>query len=177
MNRIKACWEALTAKTEGMGRASWLQFLKFGLVGVSNTAISYLIEMLCYYVLFRDSPFGGLATLLQRLGIDAFAETLRIAVTNILAFAVSVTNSYFWNSRFVFRSGVRRSLKQHAAGYLKTVACYALTGLLLAPWLKMELSGRGIPYWAASLLSLAVTIPLNFALNKFWAFRDKEGAA
>ena len=30
---------------------NFLQFIKFGLVGISNTAISYGVEMLCYYVL------------------------------------------------------------------------------------------------------------------------------
>lgn len=39
-------------KLEEGKTAPLLQFVKFGLVGVSNTAISYGIEMLCYYVLF-----------------------------------------------------------------------------------------------------------------------------
>ena len=32
----------------------------------------------------------------------------------------------------------------------------------------------GIPYWAAGLLSLIVTIPLNFLMNKFWAFAGRK---
>ena len=31
----------------------------------------------------------------------------------------------------------------------------------------------GLPYWLASLLTLVVTVPLNFILNKLWAFRKK----
>ena len=61
-----------------------IQFIKFGLVGVSNTVISYGIEMLCYYVLFSRV---------------AWSEGLRIGITSALAFAVSVTNSYYWNNR------------------------------------------------------------------------------
>ena len=46
----------MAEKTEkkGLG-ATVIQFIKFGLVGVSNTAISYGIDQLFYYVVFRDS--------------------------------------------------------------------------------------------------------------------------
>ena len=138
------------------------QFIKFGIVGVSNTAISYGIEMLCYYVLFVNV---------------SWPDNVRIMLTSILAFAVSVTNSYYWNSRYVFQAGKRRSFSEHVLAYLKTVACYGVTGLVLAPALKMYVSGLGVPYWLASLGTLVITIPLNFLLNKFWAFRkstDKQ---
>lgn len=147
---------------ELQGGKTWdtlVQFIKFGLVGVSNTAISYSIEMLCYYVLLVNAPLS---------------ETARVIVTNVLAFVISVTNSYYWNSRYVFKSGGgKKTFSQHLRAYAKTVASYGVTGLLLAPALKLLLGRWGIPYWAASLGSLVVTIPLNFLLNKFWAFRNK----
>ena len=135
--------------------APLVQFVKFGLVGISNTAISYGIEMLCYYVLFANV---------------SWPENVRIAVTSGIAFFVSVTNSYYWNYRYVFKSGEKKSAKQHLFIYLKTVACYGVTGLLLAPALKMWLVGMGVPLWFSSLGTLVITIPLNFLLNKFWAF-------
>ena len=151
-------------------RVPLLQFIRFGLVGVSNTLIAYAVEMLCYYLLFTDPAWERASF------VPAIPQ--RVLWTNVLAFAVSVTNSYFWNSRYVFRTGGgRRTPRQHAAAYLKTVACYALTGLALAPWLKSLLSAQpspGWPYWLASVATLAVTIPLNFCLNKFWAFRERK---
>ena len=36
---------------------------------------------------------------------------------------------------------------------------------------REQLVGRDVPYYLASLGSLVVTIPLNFVLNKFWAFK------
>ena len=150
--------KGLLKRLEGGKFAPLVQFVKFGLVGVSNTAISYGIEMLCYYVLFRNV---------------AWDEKVKIAVISALAFIVSVTNSYYWNNRFVFAQG-KKSAPEHLKTYLKTMACYALTGLVLAPALKIWLNGLGWPYWLASLASLAVTIPLNFVLNKFWAFGKKK---
>lgn len=150
-------------KPEKYGKwgAALLQFIKFGIVGVSNTAISYGIEMLSYYVLFVNV---------------AWPESVRILVTSVLAFAVSVTNSYYWNNRYVFGSGIKKTVRQHIVAYLKTVACYGVTGLLLAPAIKLYVTALGVPYWLSSLGALAVTIPLNFILNKFWAFRKSGGS-
>ena len=151
--------------------------MKFGLVGVSNTLVAYAVEMLCYYVLFTDPAWARPAGLPAALGLTM---SRRILWTNVLAFVISVTHSYLWNSRFVFKkTGGRRTPAEHARAYARTVACYALTGLILAPWLKTVLSATptpGIPYWLASLLTLLVTIPLNFVMNKFWAFGEGRGS-
>lgn len=141
--------------------AALLQFVKFGIVGVSNTAISYGIEMLCYYVLFVNVPWS---------------ESVRILATSVLAFVVSVTNSYYWNNRYVFGSGTKKTVRQHLTAYLKTVACYGVTGLLLAPAIKVYVTALGVPYWLSSMGALVVTIPLNFIFNKFWAFRKSGGS-
>jgi len=136
--------------------ASLVQFIKFGIVGVSNTAISYVVENAGFYWLFAS-----------------MSESPRVWAANLLAFFISVTNSYYWNNRFVFRKGEKQSLNTHLKAYLKTAACYALTGLILGPALKLLLTDWGIPYYLGSLMTLIITIPLNFLLNKFWAFRNK----
>ena len=150
-----------------------IQFIKFGLVGVSNTAISYGTEMLCYYLLFKNSDFNLTVKLLSLLSIEASVKSVRIVYPSILAFIISVTNSYYWNNRFVFKSG-NRMFKEHLKAYLKTVVCYGITGLVLSPIIKVLLSNVGVPYYIASLGSLVITIPLNFVLNKFWAFNNKK---
>ncbi len=140
-----------------------VQFIKFGIVGMSNTAISYGIEMLCYYILF----------------VDVFkTEGAKIIITTAIAFTVSVTNSYFWNSRYVFKVG-EKTFVQHLYSYIKTFISYALTGLILSPLFKIALSKVNIEYWLSCILSLIITIPINFLLNKFWSFRknkNEEGA-
>lgn len=137
-----------------------LQFIKFGIVGVSNTLISYGIEMVCYYFLFANVPW---------------LDNIKIIITSILAFTISVTNSYYWNNKYVFATGSPKKLKDHLKTFVKTVLCYGSTGLLLAPAIKIYLNHMGLPYWIASLLSFIVTIPLNFILNKLWAFQNKTG--
>ena len=134
-----------------------MQFARFGLVGVSNTAISYAVEMLGYYVLFANAPMD---------------ERVKVALVSALSFAVSTVNSYYWNNRFVFGGGKKPFLK-HLAAYFRMAACYALTGLALSPLIKLGLGRLGLPFWLASISTLIVTIPLNFVLNKFWAFAKK----
>ena len=138
----------------------YAQFLRFAFVGVLNTLIQYGIEQLCYYVVFRDASFAALG-----------GETAKVWTVTAIGFVVSVTHAYFWNSRFVFREP--GSLRK----YLRSAASYALTGLVLSPLIKRAAQGFGLPFWAASLVSLLVTVPLNFVLNKFWAFRRKKRGA
>ncbi|MBQ8202851.1 MAG: GtrA family protein [Clostridia bacterium] len=152
--------------------ASFIQFIKFCLVGVSNTLISYGIDMLCFYVLFAFSDFHGWVSVLGKIGITAEAEIIKVILASVLAFVISVTNSYFWNNRFVFKSE-NSSFKQHLLSYAKTFLCYGITGLIISPVIKAWLVDLGILYAIASFGSLVITIPINFILNKFWAFKKQ----
>ena len=165
MNKIKAL-------LQNEKLSSLIQFIKFGLVGVSNTAISYGIEMLCYYVLFKNTKFIGILNLLALLGISTDGNNVKIVITTIIAFVVSVSNSYFWNNRYVFGSG-KKSFSEHFKTYFKTFACYGITGLILSPIIKILLTKISVPFFIASLGALGITIPLNFVMNKFWAFKSK----
>lgn len=145
-----------------LNRDNWketlVQFIKFGLVGVSNTLISYGVEMLGFYALFRNVTWNS---------------NVKIFVVSLLAFVVSVTNSYYWNSQYVFKTEGVQTFKTHAVRYVKTFLCYGVTGLILSPVLKMALQGVGIPYWLTSMLVLVVSVPLNYVMNRLWAFKEE----
>ncbi len=136
--------------------ASLLQFFKFCLVGVTNTAVSYGINVL---VLALLSPF--------KLSWDYVAG-------NVVSFLLSVLWSFYWNNKYVFtlKKGQTRRL---LPALLKTYAAYALTGIVLnnvLSWLWIE--KLHISKYVAPLLNLCFSIPLNFVINKLWAFRAKE---
>ena len=150
------------------------QFIKFGLVGVSNTAISYGIDMLGYYVVFRDTSFSGILNLLKNIGISATNDSIKVIIVTAIAFIVSVINSYFWNNRFVFKSQGKKTFKRHAFDFLKMAASYALTGLILTPFVKILLNQTEMQYWLVSILTMVLMVPLNFLLNKLWAFKDRK---
>lgn len=156
-------------------KGNWIQqFIKFGLVGISNTLISYGIDMLGYYVVFKNTSFSIVSGALGGIGIKASTESIKVVVVTSIAFFISILNSYFWNNQFVFISKEKKSIKQHLIVFLRMAASYALTGLLLTPVVKILLSMTGLAYWLISIITLAIMVPLNFIMNKFWAFKNKE---
>ena len=123
-----------------------IQFVKFGIVGLSNTLISYVV-----YV--AGVRFG-----------------MHYLLASILGFVISVLNSFYWNNKYVFGQGkeVRNLLKT----LLKTFMAYAFTGLVLANiLLYIWVDILGISEYLGPLINLVVTVPLNFVINKLWAFR------
>lgn len=130
------------------------QFIKFGLVGISNTVVSYVLYALILLVFELTHA---------RFSFDYLAA-------QIVSFALSVLWSFYWNNRFVFtlQEGENRSLGK---SLLKTYLVYSITGvflssILLVFWIQIV----GISEYLAPLLNLVVTVPLNFLLNKHWAF-------
>lgn len=127
------------------------QFIKFGLVGLSNTLLSYAIYLLTLLIL---SPL--------KLSWDYF-------VASVLSFVLSVLWSYFWNNRFVFKQDSKK--RSFWKSLFKTYLSYAFTGIILGNiLLYVWVALLGIPKTLAPLLSLVITVPLNFLLNKYWAF-------
>ena len=131
-----------------------IQFVKFGLVGLSNTLVSWA----CYYLL---------------LWID---EELYM-VGSVIGTVVSIANAFFWNDRFVFKSN-KKDWKSNLKRLGKTYVSYGFTSLLstVLLWIEVELFGVGKVI--APIMNLLITIPLNFLINKFWIFRkdnDKGG--
>lgn len=124
------------------------QFLKFGMIGALNTVLSYLISNICYYGLH-----------------------LHEQVCNFIAFAITVLISYLLNCRFVFRQeGEERQPWYQALA--KVYVSYGLTELVLAGFLLfLQERVLGIPHFIATFLNLCATVPLNFILNKYWAYR------
>jgi len=126
-----------------------IQFIKFGIVGAINTVLSYIISNGCYYLLHMHEQ-----------------------ISNAIAFVITVFISFMLNGKFVFKeNGEKRSFWK---ALLKVYASYSITGLFLtAGLLYVEEQIFGIPHYIATLMNLIVTIPINFILNKFWAYNEK----
>lgn len=137
---------------------AFMQFVKFGMVGVTSTVVSYLLNI-------------GTLLLLQRFHL--FAE-FDAEVANINAFILSVPWSFFWNNLFVFKKeeGEHRSILR---ALMKSYASYAFTGLFLSTILiRLWVSVFHISKFIAPLINLVATVPINFLINKFWAFKSVE---
>lgn len=135
-----------------------VQFVKFGIVGLSNTIVSYVI-----YV-------GGLL-LFQKQG---WLPKIDYLVAQIIAFILSVLWSFYWNNKFVFtkQEAEERNIWQ---ALIKTYISYAFTGLFLNSILSfLWVEVFAIPKIIAPIINLIVSVPINFFMNKFWAFKGKS---
>ena len=137
-------------------KIEWLtQFVKFGLIGVTNTLLSYGIYML---VIWLMTP------------LDFAYDYI---VGSVLGFIISVLWSFYWNNKLVFTEGSEK--RNILKSLLKTYLSYAATGIILSNILLfifvdlMEITKTVAPF-----LGLLITVPLNFVLNKYWAFRKEK---
>lgn len=135
-----------------------LQFVKFGVVGVSNTIISYGLYAVSLILLKK---------------YDIFPKYNYI-IAQVIAFVLSVLWSFYWNNKMVFvvEEGKKRSI---LPALLKTYVSYSFTGLflntiLLVLWVQI----LGISEFIAPIINLVISVPINFLINKFWAFRTKD---
>ena len=86
---------------------------------------------------------------------------------NVVGWIVSVFNSFFWNNRYVFT----KSKYSWGQKLLRTYLAYGGGFIVGSTTLVLLVSVLGVSEWLAPWINLVITIPLNFVLNKFWAFK------
>ncbi len=134
---------------------AFLEFVRFGIVGLSNTILSYLIYLTGLYG-FRAMD------ILPRLDY---------LIAQLIGFLLSVLWSFYWNRKFVFHAEAIPWPK----ALLKTYMSYAFSGIVVSSVLSiLWVQLIGISKELAPILNLLVSVPLNFLMNKFWAFRNGE---
>lgn len=133
-----------------------IQFIKFGIVGITNTVISYGIYSLVLFSL---------------KGFDLSSDYI---IGNIVSFILSVLWSFYWNNRFVFKAkdGEKRNIW---LTLFKTYVAYGFTGIVLSNILSfIWIDKFGISKYISPILNLFISVPLNFIINKMWAFRKQK---
>lgn len=130
-------------------QATLVQFIKFGLVGVSNTAVSMGIY---YLFLWRDPKL--------------------YMVGSVLGAVISILNAFVWNNWLVFKAGYK-SWKEIFTALGKCYLSYGGTSLLASGLLWLEVTFFHANKTIAPIFNLLLTIPLNFVLNKLWVFGKK----
>lgn len=121
------------------------QFIKFGIVGVSNTLISLAV----YYVLVL-------------LGVNYL-------IANTAGFIVSVLNAFYWNNKYVFKSKNQSSKSK----LIKTFVAYGITFVLSTVLNYLFVDVLNISKFLSPILTLFITIPTNFVFNKLFVYKEK----
>ena len=133
-----------------LNKKALVQFIKFGIVGFSNTILSYTLYSICVL-----------------LGVH-------YQLANVIGFVAGVLNSFYWSNKYVFTKSVNEQ-RNALFVLLKTFIAYGSTGLVLNSLLLYVFIERlGIPDLIAQLIGLTITVPLNFVLNKYCSFKSKK---
>jgi dolichol-phosphate mannosyltransferase len=123
-------------------RESWIQLLKFGVVGGSG----YLINL------------GVFAFLSGNLGVYH-------AVAAVGAFCFAVTSNFLWNRYWTFGPGDGLAHLQAARFLAVSVACLVINLIVLELLVTSGMNELG-----AQAIAVAVAMPFNFVFNKLWTF-------
>jgi putative flippase GtrA len=123
--------------------ASWVQLLKFALVGGSG----YLINL------------GVFALLAGNVGVHH-------AIAAVGAFCVAVTNNFLWNRYWTFDPGEGPAHFQAARFFAVSLASLALNLAILEVLVSNHATGE----LTAQAIAVALAMPFNFLGNKLWTF-------
>lgn len=123
--------------------ASWLQLLKFGLVG----GLGYLINLAVF------------ALLASSLGVHH-------TIAAIGAFCVAVTNNFVWNRYWTFEPGDDHPAFQAARFFAVSLAALLINLAVLEALVR----GTSLGVLAAQAIAVALAMPFNFLGNKLWTF-------
>lgn len=139
------------------GKSGIIQFVKFALVGVSNTAVDWIV----YYALIHTV----ITTVDQK------------SIAKAISFVVAVINSYIWNTIWTFRKEYSKTVG--GKGEL------SLKGKVFGKFIVVSLIGWGVNYLVfrytlgqisnrdivALVFASGSAIVWNFFANKFWTYK------
>jgi putative flippase GtrA len=122
-------------------RANWTQLLKFCTVGASG----YVVNL---------GVFAGLV-----------AAGVHYLPAAICSFVLSVTNNYWWNRHWTFRSQRGHLVYQGMRFLLVSVVALCVNLAALSTFVAL-----GLPKVPAQAIAIALVTPWNFVANKLWSF-------
>lgn len=126
--------------------SSWLQLVRFSLVGASGYGVNLAVFWLA---------------LQAKLDYRAAAAA---------AFVVALANNFVWNRTWTFRDAPGRLEGQAFRFVLVSTGAFLVSLAMLSVLVR----DAGVPeLWAQAAALIAVT-PLSFLANKLWSFRARQ---
>ena len=126
-----------------------VQFLKFGIVGVSNTLLAFAVYTL----------------LLKVFGVWYVAASA-------IGFAVGAVNGFLLNRRWTFNGARRRRADAGALGGRAGLRA----GWSTSAWSTCSSSGAGLDELVGQACATAIVTVLTFVANRSWTFRESARA-
>ena len=133
--------------------------LKFGLVGIMNSAIDYGIFQLLVFLFHIHSPFG-------------------LILANTASSSLAVINSFFWNKKWTFQDRNDKYMKQFIAFILVNAFSISMSDIVvvflnhIAPLYIMIGVYKIKSIYITKFGAILVTMVCNFIAYRIWVFKD-----
>ena len=126
----------------------FLKSIKYSLVGLVNTTISFLVIL----ILEQLSPLNSY-------------------VINIIAYGIGVINSFFLNRNWTFKTS--QKAKKETGEFLRFIIIFIITYLLqfCCLWVLIEI--LIFPTLLSQAIAMALYVIVGFLLNNYFTFREK----
>ena len=143
-----------------------IQIIKYGIVGVMNTLITAIVIWIMMKIVFQTGKMENVSPLI-------------ITISNITGFVAGLLNSFVWNRKWTFKS--KNSWKKEFIKFVTAfLICYipqlffvnflnAYTNIMID--LKIFVISHA---YACQLLGIVFYTSLNFLINKFYTFKQKN---
>jgi len=142
--RSTAAGIAASRARRALGRPeNWIELLKFSVVGLSG----YVVNLVVYISLLK--------------GAD-----LHYLPAAACSFVVAVSNNYYWNRHWTFRSRRGHLYFQGIRFFVVSLVALGLNLALL--WVLVELGSGAI---LAEATAIVLVMPFSFTANKLWSFK------
>ena len=161
------------------GRRHLRQFIKFGVVGGSGVVVNMIVTFIMTRM--HGGTIHDNDILFRLFGDYAFRWTILVW---ILAFIVANFWNFQLNRSWTFKRDVQRSYWKEFWPFFAVGAVAAAVGIFIKMGLTNPTSAIYLPspmfndhqglraraYWS-QLITIVVTLPINFVVNKLWTFR------
>ena len=123
-----------------------INIIKFSIVGVSNTLLNFVIFIL-----------------LNNIGINYI-------LASIISYSISIINSYFWNSRLVFKYDNKNKKSILIKFIILNLIGLSINAVLMATLVGVLAIKKIVAMFIVSLLVMCI----NYILNKIWVFKKES---
>lgn len=135
-----------------MNKKAIIQFIRFILVGISNTLVGYLSYLLFIWLL------------------SSFDFKYDYIMASVLSFIVSIHWAFVFNKIFVFQTNGWKTVATKEL--FKSYLTYGFSGLFLNNLLLfLFVDICDISKYYAPILVLFFLVPFNYLVNKYWVYR------
>jgi len=154
-----------------MNKVFLIQVIKYGIVGVLNTALTALTIWIMMYPVFKSGDVENVSPIV-------------ITISNITGFTVGLINSFIWNRKWTFQSKNRWE-KEFIRFVSAFLICY-IPQLFLVNFLNSTLTGIDYRFvignfslnistaYICQLIGIVFYTSINFLINKFFTFKQAK---